>query len=325
MKNVKMEAVKEEMTMDSTPPSEAPPAETPSAPSNEAPVESGSGTGITVDEPVDSEEVEMFGDLDDDLFNDEVKDESQPSVPEPEIPPAPVEAPPSAVEAPPPVVAEPAPVEPEAIIPPQPEAPVVSSVPEQPVEVAVETPPVDYAAQRETARTELEKHYALSKEDADLMISEPEKVLPKLASQMYVEMYENVMRSVQQMLPNAVQHINHTSQVGQKDEDEFYTSWPALKEHSKEVLRIGQMYRQMNPTAPKEQFIREVGLQSAIALKLPIDGVPGMAPSTTAPAAPVTPPYVPPQGGSVNTPPAPAPSGNAFGDLADEWEELERN
>jgi len=281
---------------------------------------------FTVDEEIDSEEANMFGDLDDELFLNKVKDTEdeapQRSAPEPEATPAstppaaaaPVE---QAAPAPAQTPAEPTYQAPTAV-PPQQEAP---SVPEQPAAQPA-TPGPTREEMRAQAQAELEKRYALSKEDADAMISEPETVLPKLASQMYLDIFDNVMRDVQMYLPHAVQQINSYSQTAQKDEADFFTTWPDLKGHTDEVMKIGQMYRRMYPQASKEQFIQEVGLQSMIRLKLPIQGQPGVQP-----AAPPqrSAPYVPPQGGSAVAPPSAPPAPNMFGDLMDEWDELERN
>jgi hypothetical protein len=330
-----MEAVAGDITpTPASPEPEAPPQPSP------VPPPAGGGTGITVDEPIDSAEMELFADIDEDLFD--VSEEQNPPAETPPVVPTPVEpivepvAPPVIAEPvpPAPVVIQPEPVVPPAAvvpIPPQPEAPVApvaaTPTPEPPVTAppAPEVPAYDYAAERGKAASELEKRYALSKEDADAMISEPETVLPKLASQMYLDIYEQVMRQMQGMLPQAVQHIQQATTAGQKDESDFYDQWGALAPHKDTVMRIGTVYRQMNPTAPKDQFIREVGLQSMIALRLPLEGTPGMPPAPVAPTPPVVvAPPVPPQAGAV-TPAAPSSrGGNIFADLADEWEESDK-
>ena len=141
---------------------------------------------------------------------------------------------------------------------------------------------------------------------------------------MYLEIYERVMADLNHQLPNAVQHITRMATTQQQDEADFYTQWPDLKAHSEDVLRIGRVYRQMNPTATKEQFIQDVGLQSMIHLRLPIQGVQGQGvQQTPPPVEQAPPPYVPPQGGAVNTPPSPQKPSNPFTALAEEWEELE--
>jgi hypothetical protein len=191
-----------------------------------------------------------------------------------------------------------------------------SQVQTPPAQEAPSQPEVNWEESRNAARAELEKRYALSPEDADAMISEPEKVLPKLASQMYLDIYESVMSSMQALLPQAVHQVTYVSARNQKDESDFYGTWPALKneQFQNDVLRIGKMYRQMNPQASKEQFIQEVGVQAMLALKLPL---PNMAPP--APTQPQV-PYSPPRGSAV-VPQAPRQStGNQFTDLAMEWE-----
>lgn len=292
------------------------------------------GTGITVDEEIDSEESDMFASVDDDLFGEEkekpkasteetsgkslpaeeaLSDEDV-SIPLEETVQEPIQETVSETPAP-----EPAPAPQPEIPPQQPVAPPVQEP--QPAQAEPEPQPLDRAQARLNAMAELEKHYALSKEDADAMISEPETVLPRLASQVYLDVYESVLRDVQMMMPRAVQTITQQSQAAQKDEADFYTAWPKLKEHSQEVMRLGQMYRQMYPQATKEQFIQDVGVHAMVNLKIPIQNAqPAAQQQVPAQPAQRNVPPAPPRGGPAVTPPStPQGSGNPFSDLADDW------
>lgn len=266
-------------------------------PAPEAPVEEKTGIDTA---PQSDEEATLMADLFDDSNEEEIV-EVQNDAPAPQEQPAAVAEP------------EPAPVAQEVVQPPQ-EAPVV---PEAPAVEAPAAPETNFEETRNAALAELEKRYALSKEDADAMISEPETVLPKLASRMYMDIFESVLNAVQTTLPQAISHISQREQAMQRDENDFYDKWPMLRDekYKQQVLRIGQMYRQMNPTASKEQFIQDVGLQSAIALRLPL---PGYAAPQPGPAQPA--PYQPPRAGAV-APAAPnATPTNQFAALAEEWE-----
>jgi len=222
---------------------------------------------------------------------------------EPEVP----------AEKPEPVAAE----ETEKEVPPE----VVQPAPPEPVaQTPAETPPgQSYDELKSNAVAELEKRYALSQEDADAMISEPEAVIPKLAARLYVDIYENMMNMLQHQLPHVVRDVQTTSSRQQKDEEAFYTAWPALRNVDRnELIRIGQMYRQLNPQATREQFIQDVGVQSMVRFRLPIPGynAPPPQPDVTPhmPARP-TAPVMPNQ----------STGGNLFADLADEWIEDDKN
>ena len=181
------------------------------------------------------------------------------------------------------------------------------------------------AALRSQAQQQLEQRYSLSKEDAEALISEPETVLPRLMSNIYLDVYDNIMRSMQVFLPQMVQQVNMSTSSQQRDESDFYSAWPRLADRKNEVSQIGQMYRRMNPTATKEQFIRDVGLHASIALQLPVESPLVQTPQTAPSATPETPPYVPPRGGPSIPPPRRAPGQvNQFEELDREWNETER-
>jgi len=243
---------------------------------------------------------------------------------EDETPPATPAQPPEAPRPPevptPPVAEVPAPEQPAAVPPGE-------TPPVQPVQPEPEapTPPVQEAAptgpsleeQRTAALTELEKRYAFTEDDATAVLSEPEKVLPQFFGRLYMDVFENVLNSIQSALPQMVTQIQQQAELAGRDTQEFYGAWPKLKEHSETVNRLGQMYRQTFPQATKEQFIQDVGLQAMITLKLPLEGV--QPPAQTPPPDEVVtvPPYTPPRGGPV-TPPAQHPD-NPWADMAEEY------
>jgi hypothetical protein len=265
-----------------------------------------------------------FGDIDDDLFGSADDGEASETIEEPvQLEPAARVTP--QPEAPAPSVAVVPPVPPN--LEPPPLAPVAQSPAPQPIPAQPAQPPQpSYDELREAARKELEVRYSLSKEDADAMISEPETVIPRLMSQMYLDVYDNVLRSMQVFLPQMVQHVNSQDVVQQRDENDFYTAWPKLREHGVAVAQVGRTYRQLNPMATKEQFIQDVGLHASIALKVPVESplLTAQAAKQAPPATSQNPPYVPPRGAPSIPPAVRQPSKGMFGELAEEWEELEK-
>lgn len=278
---------------------------------------------------VDSEEASSFASIDEELFSgiDDFEDMSLGDEPGDEILEKPAATPPP--PAPEPIVEQQQPTAMPTVAPsaPEPLEPQPSPHPAPVAPPASPPAPQDksYEVLRQEAQQELQKRYALSKEDADAMISEPEVVVPKLMSRMYLDVYDNVMRSMQVYLPQMVQQLNSSTTAQQRDESDFYNAWPKLKERSNDVLEIGRRYRALNPTATKEQFIQDVGLHASIALKIPVESPLMQSTVQSAPpAAAQNPPYVPPRGGPVShSDQKPKPQG-MFGELADEWEEQER-
>lgn len=201
-----------------------------------------------------------------------------------------VEEPPPAVEPP---VAAPEPVkEPEPKV--EPEPPVAP------------TPPVDYAALRAAELERLEKTYALPAEQATALLTEPETVLPKLAAKLHQEVMANVLAMVQAQLPQAVDSITTAKVRESEAKTEFYSAWPELRGYEQQVLAAGAMFRQINPTAPKEVAVQAIGQLAMQAL-----GLTRSAPQAQ-PAAPPPPqatPFTPAGGRSGGTPPPkPAPT-----------------
>lgn len=142
-----------------------------------------------------------------------------------------------------------------------------------------------YSDQRGKAHNELVQHFSINEEDAGLLQTEPDKVLPKLAANLYLDVFEAVVKTVQGMMPSQVQNVMQTQTVNQKNETDFFGAWNKLDrgnaEHTNMLTRIGTAYRQLNPQATKEQFIQEVGAQAMVALRIPLEAD---APSTVAPA-----------------------------------------
>jgi len=231
--------------------------------------------------------------------------------------PAPQESQPQAVApqpAAPPAEPPVPPAQPQAQQPAQPSSEAPSGM-EPPAQPAAAEPGPDLQESRKQAMAELERRYALTEEDANAIISEPEKVLPRFFSRLYVDIFENVVNSLYSQMPQMVSSVNERTAAQTKDETDFYDAWPALKDpkYGDFILRAGQMYRQLNPAASKEQFIQEVGAQAMFALRLPTESAP---PAQEPPAAP---PYTPPRSGPTPPPIGTKPPVNTYVEMAEEF------
>lgn len=168
------------------------------------------------------------------------------------------------------------PISPEA--PPAAEAPAegvqqTEQAAEEPVaEPEIEVPPAptpeQVAAHRAEYISKLEKAYALDPESARQMITEPEVVLPKLAAQLHATVVDQVLATIRTVMPQQIEHTQRAAQVEQKAKQEFFDAWPELKGYEKQVLDIGRMYRQLNPTANAKEAIERIGSTAMAALGL---------------------------------------------------------
>ncbi len=133
----------------------------------------------------------------------------------------------------------------------------------------------NYFDSRNKAVDEVRKRYEFTPEQKDEFVLNPENVLPQMAADLYVDVFESVLGAVNQMLPHRVATINSVSLQAAERTNEFYSEWPGLKttEGEKQVIRIGRVYRDLNKNATSEEFIRDVGTQASIALGIPIPGV----------------------------------------------------
>lgn len=108
--------------------------------------------------------------------------------------------------------------------------------------------------------------YKLSEEEAEELETDPVTALPKLAANMHLQVMRSATLNVARLLPMMIEQIQSTQSQSKSLEDKFYDAHPGLAEHKGTVLRYGQVYRQMNPQATVEDFIRDVGAQASVGL-----------------------------------------------------------
>jgi hypothetical protein len=229
--------------------------------------------------------------------------------------PAPVEAP---------AAKQPAqPVQPEAKAPAAPpEAPTAPAAPTQPTqpEVTAEQVLESFKDWRQTAEGVLaNSHYNLSKEDADQLNIDAGQVIPKLMARVYLDAVTAAVNVISQSLPSTVMNTIEAHNGYQKNETEFFGEWPGLKDHYAEVLRVGQVFRHLNPSASKADFVRSVGAQVAMALGLTAEQARGTRAPAQQPGQRVL-RHIPPAA-SARHPIAPARPQNIFEQMSGEEDE----
>lgn len=199
-------------------------------------------------------------------------------------PPTQADAPPAVPTPPPAVAAQP----PQAVTPQQvaPAAPAPQAPPaaQQPAGFA------EMAQQLQTAKTQVvdmlaQQAYGLTPEEAEQIATDPVTVIPKMMARVHVNAVSAVLSHVAQQLPQVILGVMQQRDVNARNEEKFFAAWPQLKrdQHGQAVASIARVYRQMNPNADTETFIKQVGAQAVVALGLL---QPGVMPVASA-AAPV--------------------------------------
>lgn len=209
------------------------------------------------------------------------------TTPTPAAPTAPVtpEAPPAVPAAPP--VAPVAPAAPPSGTP----APAPQPTP-APTPQLTEAETQDIAAARDKFISDLAPTFQLTPEQADELITDPNKVLPRVAAQVVATTYEAVMRTIGAQLPMMLETYNHGARLRDQVVDEFYDKFPDLKGHEAVVEQTAKAFRAVNPGATKEQAMQMVGSMVMVQLGLHAPSAPAAPTPTPAPAPVTIPPHV---------------------------------
>lgn len=190
----------------------------------------------------------------------------------------------------------------------KPEETPTEEVPEQPTDE-------ERRAKLDEARTkwqdELAGQYQLSEEEAEQFVTEPEKVVPKLAAIIHARVMEETLQTVAQNMqaymqaafqqaPDMVTGAVSIAQQRQDAETAFFTEFPDLKDHGGSVAQAIKMVKAApeNQGISSEDLIVKAGNMTRAMLGL-------LAPAK-APAAPAQKPFTPakPGASSVNQPAA---------------------
>jgi len=168
-----------------------------------------------------------------------------------------------------------------AMTPPAPEAPAAPPVQEQIDPEKLEQQAVDHL---------MATDYALSDEDKNALISEPDTVLPKLAARMHVRMQITTAQQLAQILPGMIaQQIQQQGKV-QGLESQFFGQYPELNkpEYRATVAESLTMIRNVNPQASRDEVMRDGAALAAVRLKTRLS-----TPRPNAPVAPASPQNMP--------------------------------
>lgn len=144
------------------------------------------------------------------------------------------------------------------------------------VQATTQVTPEQRAELRSQALQSLATRYALSEDDAREFEMNPEKALPKLAANLHLQVYEQVVSTVMQQIPGVVNTLTTQRVTAEQKENEFYSEYEDLRPYKDQVLQVAQMWTQMNPKTkltPKQRSA-EIAKFARAAL--------GLTPQTTA-------------------------------------------
>lgn len=195
-----------------------------------------------------------------------------------------------------------------------------SEEPEEQEEAPKQPTEEEIAAQREEIRSHFEKQFAISEEDANLLVSEPEKVLPRLASNVMMQTYDMMQRAMGNMinqLPQMIQQSQATVQSETEVKNQFMELNPALKtmdatELDEAVAELAPVIKKRFPNATPQERMAKLGKMIAASY-----GLEAPAPKKAAKAKPPK-PVTPAAPARSSTPPA----SNQLSPLEQEIQEL---
>lgn len=179
-----------------------------------------------------------------------------------------------------------------------------------------------YTTWRTNAETLLaEQHYGLEQGVLDSLAAGDYSVIPKLMARTYLDAVTASTNVIAQSMPQIIENLNRNRDVSKGAEDRFFGQWPGLKDHYQRVLEVGQVYRQLNPKASEEDFIKHVGATAATVLGVDPATLRGQAeaPKPRVVPGPTVAPHRPPVPGARSV--APAAPVNPFEALAMDTDE----
>lgn len=136
-------------------------------------------------------------------------------------------------------------------------------------EESKEQKPLNLKELEEKALGELEQFYALSEEEKQLLETEPEAAMPKIAAKMHWRTFNSVMHAVSSMLPQAISAHGQISTHYKTLEDKFFGAHPELREVDQNVVVQNiRAYRAANPKADPDTVIQGAGVLTKMQLKI---------------------------------------------------------
>lgn len=136
----------------------------------------------------------------------------------------------------------------------------------------------------------LSKQYVLSEEQADLLVTDPNKVVPQLLAQMHMNVLSHALRMVQESLPQQFTQHTERALAEQKLNDQFSAAFPDLslsdKEVNQAVTQAVALVKTQMPKATMEEKIQRVGALTRALLGKPAPTAQAVQQPVSRPAAP---------------------------------------
>lgn len=213
-------------------------------------------------------------------------------------------------EKPEPEATTPDPAAPKPVTPVQEEAP-VKTPEEQAAESAALTKRFEEWRQSEEKR--LTGEYQFDEDTAARLQTEPELVLPELAAKMHMQVMQQVVETVQRMMPSMVQPVLQNT-TREAEAATFFTSHNSDLNLNDAATRsaiqeAGIAFRKMNPKATPEEAAKGIGQMVRVAR-----GLPTPPPAVKEKASPHRPAAAGARGSSASSKPA----ANQWSELLDE-------
>ena len=142
----------------------------------------------------------------------------------------------------------------EEIVPPTPPEPELT--PEQ--KAQNET---NYKEWRASMETQLEERYQFSEDEAAALQTEPERVLPKMAAKLFLDVQEAAVQSVLRFLPQAVTSVQQSSARDTAASQAFLSVNTDLADpkYASDIMEQARAFRARNPKASPQEAITKIG------------------------------------------------------------------
>ncbi len=138
---------------------------------------------------------------------------------------------------------------------------------------------------------EITERYKFSQEEAELLATEPEKVLPKMAGEMFVDVYEAVYYGLFSQLPQVIRSVLQKDTESTKYQDSFFSEFSELNDekYAEQLSQIATLWRSQNKDATNEQAIDGIGKAAMAMLGLSKAAVEEVQPTAAKPKMPSIP------------------------------------
>src|SRR5438128_9205999 len=115
-------------------------------------------------------------------------------------------------------------------------------------------------------------HYNLDEKAVEELNANPAAYIPKAMARVYMDSISAAFQQFSNYLPRMLDQVIQQRNATNASEQAFFNAWPDLADKRDVVLRLGRAYRNSNPSATQEDFIKEVGAQAMVALRLTPNG-----------------------------------------------------